>query len=156
MAKKGDLFYADRVTDGAFVTRPVLALLRELEGQQVEVCIRKRRNYTSGPQRGWYFGVVIWLIREEMRRLGVNGPHGGPITDEQVHQMMAQRFLRESVLVNPETGEYLDVAMSLTEITAWRMAEYCEQVRQWASDTLGLHIPDPDPAWRLHGTGVEK
>ena len=149
MAGKGDIFYADRVVDGKFVTRPVLALMREFEDQQVEVCIRKRRNYTSALQKGYYHGVVIWLLCEEMRRLGVNGPHGGPITEEQVHDIMRMKFLREDVVTNPETGEYETIILSTMKITAGRMTDYVEQVRQYAAEHFDLHIPDPDPNWKL-------
>jgi len=145
MAKKTDLFYPDRVVNGQLVSRAVRELMRELEDQQVEVCIRPRRNYTSHPQRGWYRGIIIRMITIELRGRGVNGPHGGPITDEQVHKMLAQRFLRESVLLDEETGEYMEVVLSTSEITAARMAEYCDQVRKWAWDTLDLKIDDPDP-----------
>lgn len=149
LAKKSDIFYSDRVVEGRLVTRPVLALLAELEGEQVEVCIRKRRNYTSIAQRGYYHGLVIWLLTEELRRLGVNGPHGGPITEEQVHDMMRMKFLREDVCTNPETGEYETIILSTTVISAVRMAEYCEQVRGYAQEHFGLNIPDPDPNWKL-------
>ena len=151
MAKKTDLFYADRIVRGRFVTRAVLDLMRELEDQQVEVCIRPKRNYTSIKQHGWYRGVVVPMICDELRARGINGPHGGPITEKQVHSMLAQRFLHESVLIDEEAGEYMDVVLSTSgaSMTAARMAEYAEQCREWARTTLDIDIPDPDPSYRL-------
>lgn len=146
MAKKTDIFYPDRVVGGRFVTRPVLDLLRELEDQQVEICIRPRRNYTSGGQRRYYRGVVIAMLGLAMRGHGVNGPHGGPITDEQVHEMCAQRWLRRTVLVNPDTGECMDVVMSTSALTTGEMTEYIEAIRAWGLDVFGLDIPDPKSA----------
>lgn len=146
MVRKTDLFYPDRVEGGRFVTRPVLQLLQDLEGQQVEVCIRPKRRYVGNQQRGYYRGVVIKLLAMCMRSHGVQGPHGGPITDEQVHRMMAARFLLESVLVNPGTGEYEDIPLSTTEITSARMTEYIENVREWAREVFELDIPDPTEA----------
>ena len=68
------------------------------------------------------------------------------ITDEQVHQMLAQRFLRESVLIDEETGECMDIVLSTggSDMTAGRMADYCEECRAWARETLDLDIPDPE------------
>jgi hypothetical protein len=143
MAKKTDVFYADRIVDGRFVTKAVLDLMRELNDCQVEVCIRKKRNYTSGPQRNYYFGVVIAMLVLEMRARGVNGPHGGPITDQQVHEMLAARFLREAVLINPETGEYMEVVKSTAKLTTGEMTEYIEAIRAWGMEVFGLNIPDP-------------
>lgn len=146
MAKKSDVFWPDRVTDGRFVTQAVKALIRELEGCQVEICIRPRRNYTSGSQRRYYRGVCIRLLAMTMRANGINGPHGGPITDEQVHEMCAQRWLRRTVLIDSSTGECMDIVVSTSNLTTGEMTEYIEQVRQWAMETLALDIPDPGQA----------
>ena len=145
-AKKTDVFYSDRIVDGRFVTRPVLELMRELENAQIEVCIRPRRNYTSNPQRRYYRGVCIRLMAMTMRANGINGPHGGPITDEQVHEMCAQRWLRRTVLIDSSTGECMDIVVSTSNLTTGEMTEYIEQVRQWAMETLALDIPDPGQA----------
>jgi hypothetical protein len=146
MAKKTDVFYPDRVTDGRFVTHAVKELMRELEGSQCEVCIRPRRNYTSNPQRRYYRGVCIRLLAMTMRESGINGPHGGPITDEQVHEMCAQRWLRRTVVISTETGECMDIVMSTSNLTTGEMTEYIDHVRKWAMDTLDLDIPDPNAA----------
>lgn len=145
-AKKTDVFYADRLVNGHFVTRPVLDLIRQLENSQVEVCIRPRRNYTSNPQRRFYRGVCIRLLAMTMRESGINGPHGGPITDEQVHEMCAQRWLRRTVVISTDTGECMDIVMSTSNLTTGEMTEYIEHVRKWAMDTLDLDIPDPNEA----------
>jgi hypothetical protein len=145
-AKKTDVFYPDRIVDGKFVTRPVLDLMRELNDCQVEVCIRPRRNYTSNGQRRYYRGVCIRLLAMTMRESGINGPHGGPITDEQVHEMCAQRWLRRTVVISTDTGECMDIVMSTSNLTTGEMTEYIEQIRQWASETLALDIPDPKQA----------
>lgn len=150
-AKKTDIFYPDRIVDGKFVTRPVLDLMRDLNDCQIEVCIRPFRPRTSLKQHRYYRRMVIELLVETMRGHGVTGPHGGPITHEQVHQMMAQRFLRESVLLDEETGEYMDIVKSTADLTTGEMVSFVEAVRDWAYETFGLDIPDPDPD---HGVRV--
>lgn len=146
MAKKTDLFYPDRVVNGQFVTRQVKDLMRSLEDCQVEVCIRPRRAYTTQPQMRYYRGVVIRLLAMCMRDHGTQSPRGGPITDEEVHQMMAGRFLKETVLVNPETGECEDIVISTTQATTAQMTQYVEDVRAWALRVFDLDIPDPKTA----------
>jgi hypothetical protein len=146
MAKKTDIFYSDRVVNGQLVTPAVKNLLRELEGQQVEVCIRPRRHYTSLSQMRYYRGVCIALLGATMRGHGVNGPHGGPITDEQIHQMLAQRWLTKTVLINPDTGECMDIIQSTAKLTTAEMTQYIESIRAWALEIFELHIPDPREA----------
>lgn len=146
MAKKTDLFYPDRIVQGRFVTRAVLDLLWELEDQQVEVCIRPRRAYTSLPQMRYYRGVVIRMLAMCLRDRGVMGPHGGPITDEQVHEMCAQRWLRRTIIIDPDTGECMEVVMSTAKLTTAEMTEYIEHIRHWAYELFELIIPDPQQA----------
>lgn len=146
MARKTDVFWPDRIVEGRFVTRDVKALMHDLEGKQVEVCIRPRRSYTSVPQHRYYRGVVVAMIGDHLRAHGVNGPHGGPITDEQVHQMLAQRFLRKTIILDPDTGECMDIVMSTADLPSSAMSDYWDQARQWAAETLDLFIPDPDQA----------
>jgi hypothetical protein len=143
VAKKTDIFYPDRIVGGRFVTSTVKALMNDLEDQQVEVCIRPRRRHTSLPQMRFYRGWVIRLTAERMRDLGTVGPRGAPITDEEVHQMMAGRFLRRTVFVDPDTGECMDVTMSTTQLTTVEMNEYIVSIMKWALDVLSIEIPDP-------------
>ena len=146
MAKKAkrDAFYPERVEQGHFVTRPVLQLLRSFEGKQVEVCIREKRYYTTQPQRGYYWGVVIFLIAERMRSDGVTGRLGGPITDQEVHELMACKFLRFSVCIDFDTGECIDLVKSTSELTVGEMADYITQVIAWAVFQFNPHEVDAD------------
>lgn len=146
MAKKTDIFLPDRIVEGRFVTARVKALLHDMEGCNVEVCIRPRRSYTSVPQHRYYRGVVVAMIGDHLRAHGIDGPHGGPITDEQVHAMLAHRFLRATVLIDPDTGECMDIVKSTAALTTAEISDYWDQVRKWAAETLGLFIPDPEQA----------
>lgn len=141
---KLDTFYPDRIEQGRFVTRQVLQILRQLEGKQVEVCIRERRSYTTNPQMRYYRGVVVFLIAERMRSDGVTGPYGGPITDQEVHELLAAKFLRVSVCVNPDTGECEDYVKSTSKLTVAEMGEYLERVIAWAAETFVREVPCDD------------
>lgn len=143
MAKKGDVFFPDRIVGGRFVTSAVKALIHDYEDQQVEVCIRPRRKYTSNPQMRYYRGMVIRMLGDHLRDLGITGPNGAPINDEEVHQMCAGRFLVKTVFVDPDTGECMNIVLSTTRLTTGEMTEYIECIRKWCWDTFELSIPDP-------------
>lgn len=132
--RKRDAWYSDRIENGLPVTRAVLQLFRSFEGKQVEISCRGKRYYTTQPQRGYYWGVVIFLIGERMRADGVTGRWSGPITDQEVHELMSEAFLRRSTCINFETGECLEYTVSTTDLTVAEMSEYIERVMKWAVD----------------------
>ena len=133
MAKKhANAFLPDRIENGQFVTRAVQQRMRELEGKQVEVCIRAKRYYITNPQRSYYRAAVVFLVAEEMRKRGSTGPWGGPITDEEVHQLFAAKFLRRSILIDADTGESEDIVMSTNDLTTREMSDYIEAIKVWA------------------------
>lgn len=143
MAKrKTDVFWPDRVEGGKLVTRPVLQILRELEGAQVEVCIRPRRNYTTLNQHRYYRGCVIHLLADAMRDHGVTGRWGGPITDDEAHQMMAAMFLKVTVILDAETGECADIPLSTADATTAQMSQFVDSVKLFARERYGLEIPE--------------
>lgn len=145
MAKKArDTFYPERIENGQFVTRAVKQLMRQFSGMQVEVCIRAKRYYTTQPQRGYYWAVVIFLIGERMRSDGVTGRYGGPITDQEVHEVMALKFLRFTVFVDESTGECTELVKSTSELTVTEMGEYIERVVTWAVEQFRIHKPHDD------------
>lgn len=142
--KKLEAFLPDRIEKGMPVTRAVLQLLRSFEGQQVEICIRAKRWYTTDPQRRYYRGVVIPFVAERMRDDGWVGPFKGPITDEEVHEILGTMFLRFSVCVNPNSGETLDKKLSTTELTITEMSAYIENIKTWADQQWGRHVHHDD------------
>lgn len=135
--------YFTRIESGAFTSRNVRQLIASLEGAQVEVMLRKRRSYRTLPQNAYYHGVVVRMIADRMRELGVEGRRG-PIKDEEVHELLKVQFLTYSQLVNPETGEYVTMMKSTTELTRSEMGDYITQCKVWAQDTFGVEIPDPN------------
>lgn len=141
-----DVFYPDRVVNGQFVTPAVKALMREMENEQVEVCIRRRRAYVTIPQHRYYRGLVIAMIGAALREAGITGPHGGPITNEQAHEVMAAKFLRTTVVIDFDTGDCVDLIKSTAKLTAAEMSEYVDRVREYALNHMDLFIPDAEAA----------
>lgn len=136
MARKGDIFFPDRIVDGHFVTPQVLNLIAELEDKQVEVCIRERRDYGGLPHHRYYRGRVIALMGERMRDLG------NEITDQELHKKMARLFLVRTV--KNEEGHYEDRVTSTADLSVAEFAFYIDQVREWARENLDLDLPDPE------------
>lgn len=136
MARKGDIFFPDRIVDGHFVTPQVLNLIAELEDKQVEVCIRERRDYGGLPMHRFYRGRVIAMIGEYLRE------QGNDITNQEVHKEMAGMYLRRTVL--DEEGNWVEKVTSTADLTAGDFAAYIEKVREHARFHYDLEIPDSD------------
>lgn len=101
--------------------------VRSLEGQEVEVTIRKRRTQRSLKQNRAYFGLIVSAIAE----------HCGYTKDE-AHEALAWRFLR---LGEPDAP--LPTRRSTADLTTKEFENYTAQVKQFAAEELGLFIPDP-------------
>ena len=130
-----------RIENGTFTTRLVRQAIAALEGQVVEVMIRKRRSYRTHPQNAYFHGVVLRLISDEMRKRGATGQWGGPMTDLEVKELLKAKFLITTVLVNPETGEYLERVRGSSELTKSDMSDFIQECIVWAQEHLGLAIP---------------
>ena len=66
------------------------------------------------------------------------------MTNEQVHEMLKLKFLKESILVNEETGEYLERIKSTTELSTVDFMEYIQQIQKFAIEYFNTEIPDPN------------
>jgi hypothetical protein len=104
------------------------ALIQRLDGQDVEVILRKLRKQRSLNQNSYFHGVVLPLISE----------HTGYETEE-VKEILKQMFL----LV--DDGKYPHCRHTSSLDTA-EMAEFTERCRRWAAIELGVAIPDPGEA----------
>jgi len=109
---------------------------RQNRGKDVAVRFERKRSRRSDPQNRYYFGIVIKEIGIRLRDLGHQW-----IEDEDVHEMMKQKFNFERIV--SDHGEALDLPKSTASMTTTQFSEYIERVRQWAADFLEIYIPDP-------------
>ena len=85
----------------------------------------------SNPQNNFYWGVPLEIISE----------HTG-FTTQEVHEILKNKFLKTIKVIN--NLEYHS-SKSTTELTTGEFKRYIEDIQQWASEVLGVIIPDPDP-----------
>ncbi len=100
-----------------------------LDGKQVEVVVKQKRNRRSDRQNRYYWGVVIKIIAD----------HLGYEPDE-LHESLKRKFLGE---VEDRYG--LRRVASTTMLTTAEFIEtYTEPIKRWAAEYLRLYIPDPN------------
>ena len=100
--------------------------LKSLEGQIVQVIVRKPKTKRTNQQNKWYWSCVV----------GIPAEHYGYLPEE-MHEAYKFLFLRKHEEGKPETVK------STTELSTKEFAEYCEQCRIWAAQQ-GFNIPSPD------------
>ena len=115
----------------------VTRVLRGLVGEVVEVIIRKRRSKRSDRQNAWYWSQILELLSERTGH-----------TPDELHEYCKARFIPKRLAICDGNGVVIDdrvVGGSTTKLNREQMADFCEEIRRWAAEDLGLVIPDPDP-----------
>lgn len=108
-----------------------LTHLSLLEGEKVEVEVKKFRNSRSLEQNRYYWRIVA-IISENTG-----------YTKDETHALLGSKFLKDHVDIQEgsEMKRYT-VVKSSSSLKSDEMAQYIEEVKQWASQELQLFIPD--------------
>ena len=146
------IHFTGKVSNGRIVPDDPIMVnddLNKLHNKDVEITIRKTKT-RSNPQNRYYWGVVVYLIKERFKELGytrtdIQQEHvSSPITRDDVHTFLRENFLRDDWIVR-DTGVVIGtVAKSTTELSTDEFVIYLENVRNWAAETLDIDIPDPN------------
>jgi len=98
-------------------------------GILVTISLKKQKR--SIEQNGYYWGIVINMIAEEMGH-----------TPDEVHQILAKMFLKiKEVEID---GVVYAITKSTTKLKTDEMEEYLEKCRRYASINLHIVIPLPN------------
>jgi hypothetical protein len=116
----------------------ILDALNSFEGQEITITLQKAKKRRSNPQNSFYHGVVIPIMQQCLKDAGYL------MTNESVHDMLKLRFLKESILVNEQTAEYIERIKSTTELTTTEFAEYLLDIQKFAIEYFNTEIPDPN------------
>lgn len=100
-----------------------------------EMIIRKKFNKRSRSQDGWYFGLVIPMLADEM----------GETDLPYVHACMKDKFLSKTKvdkkgIAHRATGRY-------AKLNTEQAGNFIEKVRAFAAEFYFIDIPDPDKEW---------
>ena len=126
---------------GLFDLKPLYSLFQNAIDGKYSVEVKLRRNPRSNDQNGWLWGCIYPMLLDGLLNAGWE------FTDvEQVHEYFKSMFAQQSV-VNRHTGEIVDFPTSTARMDTVTFASYCEQLRLWGREYLGIEIPDPDPRW---------
>ena len=121
--------------------------LASLKNCAVEFVIRKRRDRKSQRQLGWYWGCILPALSE----------YTGYAVEE-LHAWCTYKFLnppeRTTLVIADSQGEVIEEADvqlypdRVHLLTTGQMADFCEDIRNFAAERFHVVIPDPDKFWK--------
>lgn len=100
--------------------------LQPLNGQRVEVIIRKPKTKRSDLQNNYYWGVVLELLSKE---LGYD--------QDELHEILKYKFLQSNAMGMP-------YVKSTTKLSTGEFEDYLSKIKRWAAEFLHIVIPDPN------------
>ena len=98
------------------------------EGKTVVITVGEQKKRRSLNLNSYYWAVVVKLLSDET----------GYDKDE-MHEVLKSMFLRTRYQIK---GVWVDSTKSTTKLTHKEMSEFIEEVKRFASTTLGVYIPD--------------
>jgi hypothetical protein len=114
-------------------------LLREwasrFKGKNIKIRIERAGSRRSHPQNAYYWSCVVEEIRLALLQLGHQ------MTKEETHEFLKGKF--NSVSLPNAHGEAIDVPGTTTTMTKTEFGEYIEKIAQFATEYLGIVLPQP-------------
>lgn len=123
-------------------------VINNFKGKKIRIIVEEEENYVSLPQLKYYFGVMVQGIVDHYLEGGVK------VSKTEIDYLLRDNFLYEEI-VDLITGEIKKRPMALnsreTKVGTKRMMVFFEDVMQWASEEIGLYIPEPNENVRNYG-----
>lgn len=113
--------------------------LKQFAGKSVKVTVEKWKKQRSLNQNNYYWGCVLPFVIDGM--VGVGYPKS-ELSTILVHDFLKAKFVKKEV-VNEQTGEVISMIGSTSALTTTDMMDYIDDIKKWASEFLGIYIPDP-------------
>ncbi len=109
------------------------SILKQYEGQMIDVWIDKQRKNRTLSQNAYYWGVIVPLICEEWGE-----------DKNTVHDYLKKRFLSyRKVIKTPKGEKMVELIGSTAKLNTSEFTDFNEKVKMWASQNLNCYIPDP-------------
>lgn len=110
------------------------------EGVELEIIIQKKKKKRSLPQNRYYHSCVIPAVYDGLVDIGYSKKE---LSYDIVHEYLKDKFLYTDV-VNEDTGEVIKMPKGTSELSTSEMMDYIADIQQFASEFLGIYIPEPN------------
>jgi len=110
--------------------------IRRWRDGEYTITIARKHAHRSQRANKYYWGVVIALLSE----------HTG-IDPDDLHLYLKARFLPKKLAVCDGNGSIVDECVlggSTSQLNVVEFYDYVQRIKQWALESLGVEIPEPD------------
>lgn len=128
--------------NGLFDSKALLLAFSLLANGIYIITIKKVRRQRSNKQNGYLWGCAYPLLLKGMINVGWEFA-----TTEQIHEFFKGQFTSEQI-VNKDTGEIVEIPSSTSEMDTVTFNTYVDKLREYASEYLGMELPEPDKNWK--------
>lgn len=128
--------------NGIYDLRPLVNFFAGVPDGVYRIEVKKVRKNRSLDQNGWLWGCIYPLLLNALNAAGWE-----LLTVNQVHEFFKSLLAKQTVL-NKQTGEIVEIPWSTAEMDTVQFSTYCEALRDYAREYLGVEIPDPNKMWR--------
>lgn len=118
--------------------RPLINHFSAVRDGMYRVEVYQCRNYRSNAQNSWLWGCIYPILLNAMVAEGWENM----TTSEDVHEFF-KSLLCGKKIVNRTTGEVVTIPNSTARMDTSQFSEYCERLRDYGREYLGVEIPDP-------------
>jgi len=108
------------------------------ENKDIVIRIEKKKKKRSSQQNAFLWGCVLPLMQQALKETG------NLMTLNDVHELLKLRFLKETILVNEDTGQIVERIKSTTELSTSQFMDYISEITVFASEYFGIEIPQPN------------
>ena len=105
-------------------------LCRSLIGKRIELILRPHKSTRSSRQRAYYYAVIVRRLSEYIG-----------YSKTETNELLKLKFNPLELTVK---GEKVLVGMSIENEKTDRVEEIYRDIREWAFEFFGIHIPEPN------------
>jgi hypothetical protein len=141
-------YIADKKKDGPFKivnADQMKRELNELPSGRYDITIKKRHKKASALQFSYLYSVVYPMFLVAAWDSGYTAEDFANVDELDV---WCKTQWANKPITNRHTGEVVRVPVKKSKFTTTDEMAYCDILRDYASEYLGVFIPDPDPNWR--------
>ena len=113
--------------------------IKNLTKGRYRISIEKLYNKRSNPQNSYYWAVCLPICLKGFINIGYNEMQN----NEDIHSFFKNRYLKK-LITSQHIDKKLETIASTTRLTTLKFNEYLENIKQFASEFLGILIPEPN------------